>query len=95
MVKRAIGDWMERKHIECWKSDKDCRHSKALVEGPQQSRATKLLSMSRQKLSILVGLPTGHRGLNGHIHKIGKDIYAEGISKAKKLLNTCYVNVNP
>ena len=24
VVKRAIGDWMERKHIECWKSDKGC-----------------------------------------------------------------------
>ena len=23
-VKRAIGDWMERKHTECWKSSKDC-----------------------------------------------------------------------
>ena len=22
VVKRAIGDWMERKHIECWKSSK-------------------------------------------------------------------------
>jgi Ribonuclease HI len=21
VVKLAIGDWMERKHIECWKSD--------------------------------------------------------------------------
>ena len=25
VVKRAIGDWMERKHIECWKSGKDCK----------------------------------------------------------------------
>jgi Ribonuclease HI len=23
MVKRAIGDWMERRHIDCWKSGKD------------------------------------------------------------------------
>ena len=29
VVKRAIGDWMERKHIECWKSGKDCKYSKA------------------------------------------------------------------
>ena len=36
VVKQAIEDWMERKHIECWKSSKDC---KALMEGPQQSRA--------------------------------------------------------
>jgi hypothetical protein len=26
VVKRAIGDWMERKQIEFWKSGKDCRH---------------------------------------------------------------------
>ena len=47
VVKRAIGDWMERKHTECWKSGKDCKHSKALMEGPLQGRATKLLNMSR------------------------------------------------
>jgi hypothetical protein len=58
MVKRAIGDWMERKHIECRKSSKDCKHSKTLMEGSQQRRATKLLSMSRQQLSIVVGLLT-------------------------------------
>ena len=30
MVRRTIGDWMERKHIVCWKSSKDCKNSKAL-----------------------------------------------------------------
>ena len=39
VVKRAIGDWMERRHIECCKSGKDCKHSKALMEGSQQGRA--------------------------------------------------------
>jgi hypothetical protein len=65
---------MERKHTECWKSSKDCKHSMALMEGSQQSRVTKLLSMSRQQLSIVVGLLTGHLGLNGHLHIILKDI---------------------
>jgi Ribonuclease HI len=74
VVKRTIGDWMERKHIECWKSSKDCRHSKAHMEGPQQSRATKLLNMSRQQLSIVIGLLTGHLCLYDHLHKIGEDI---------------------
>ena len=46
----------------------------SLVEGPQQGRATKLLSMSRQQISIVVGLLTGHLGLYGHLHKIGKDM---------------------
>jgi hypothetical protein len=74
VVKRAIGDWMERKHIECWKSGKDCKYSKALMEGPQQGRATKLLNMSRQQLYIVVGLLTGHLGRYGPLHRIGKDI---------------------
>ena len=38
VVKRAIGDWMERKHIECWRSGKDCKNSKALMEGLQQGK---------------------------------------------------------
>ena len=37
-------------------------------------RATKLLSMSRQQLSIVVGVLTGDLGLCGHLHKTGKDI---------------------
>ena len=37
VVKRAIGDWMERKHIGCWKSGKHFKQSKALMEGPQQA----------------------------------------------------------
>jgi hypothetical protein len=65
---------MERKHIECWKSSKDCKHSKALMEGPQQSKANELLSMSRRQLSVVIGLLTEHLGLNGHLHKIGKDL---------------------
>ena len=63
MVKLAIGDCMERKHIECWKSGKDCKHSKDLMEGPQKGRATKLLNMSRQQISVVTVLLTGHLGL--------------------------------
>ena len=33
VVKRAIGAWMKRKHTECCKSGKDCKYSKALMEG--------------------------------------------------------------
>jgi hypothetical protein len=65
------------------------------MEGHQQSRAIKPLNMSRQQqLSIVDGLLTGHLGLYGHLHRIGKNINAEGVSTAMKLLNTCYVNVN-
>ena len=52
-----------------------CKHSKVLMEGPQQDRATKLLKMSRQQISVVTGLLIGHLGLNGHLYKIGKDIH--------------------
>ena len=74
VVKRAIRDWMERKHIECWKSGKNSKHSKALVEAPQQGRVSKLLNMSRQQLSVVIGLLTGNLGLNDHLYKTKKDI---------------------
>jgi Ribonuclease HI len=74
VVRQPIADRMERIHIGCWKSSKACKYSKALMEGPQQKRATNLLSMSRQQLSIVVGLLTGHLGLYGHLRRIGKDI---------------------
>ena len=35
--------------------------------GPQQGRAIKLLNMSRQQLSVVIGLLTGHLSLNGHL----------------------------
>jgi hypothetical protein len=44
------------------------------LEGPQQGRATKLLNMSSQQLSVVICLLTGHLGLKGHLHKTGKDI---------------------
>ena len=42
------------------------------LQRPQQGRATKLLNMSRQQLSVVIVI--GHLGLNGHLYKIGKDI---------------------
>jgi hypothetical protein len=44
------------------------------MEGHQQVRAIKLINMSRQQLSVVIGQLTGHLGLNGHLYKIGKDI---------------------
>ena len=42
--------------------------------GLRQGRATTLLNMCRQQLSVVIGLITGHLGLNSHLYKIGKDI---------------------
>ena len=44
------------------------------MEGPQQGRVIKLQNMSRQQLSVVIGLLTGHLGINDHLYKIGRDI---------------------
>ena len=87
VVKRAIGDWMES--IECWKSGKDCKHSRVLKEGPQQGRATKLLNMSRQQLSVVIGLLTGHLGLNGHLYKIRKKLFRRCLDGKETVEHLC------
>ena len=86
-----------RGNSECWKSGKECKHSKALMEGPQQGRAIKLLNMSRQQLSVVIGLLIGYLGLNVHLYKIGKDInpLCRRCFYGNETVNTCYVNVNP
>ena len=40
----------------------------------EEGRATKLLNMSIQQISVVIGRLTGDLGLNGHLFKIGKDI---------------------
>ena len=61
------------------------------------SKLLELLNMSRQQISVVIGLLTGHLGLNGHLHKIGKDInpLCRRCLNGNEMLNTCYVNVNP
>ena len=59
------------------------------MEGPQQSRANKLLSMSRQQLSVVISLLKGHLGLYGHLHKIGKDINPSCNEIVEHLLCEC------
>ena len=47
------------------------------MAGPQNNVINnhhKLLSISRQQLSIVIGLLIGHLGLKGHLQKIGKVI---------------------
>ena len=44
------------------------------MEGPQQGKATKLLIMIRQQQPVVIALLAGNLGINGYLHKIGKDI---------------------
>ena len=48
---------------------------------PQQDRATKLLNMRSQQLSVVIGMLTGHLSLNGHLYEIGKDIKVQKVSQ--------------
>ena len=52
VVKRAIGD------IQCWKSSKDCKHAKALMEGLNKAG---LLTAKREPAATILCYWSAHR----------------------------------
>ena len=52
------------------RSDNDQRGS--ILEGPQHSRATEVLTMSRQQQSVVIGLLTGHLAYMAIYIKLGR-----------------------
>jgi hypothetical protein len=56
----ALRDWTSRKHEEHWQYICGQRQANGLLKKPSVKKAGKLLSLSRNQLRILTGLPTGH-----------------------------------
>lgn len=69
-VNQVIRDWMTREHQMYWTTLQGLRQSKLFIQGPSSKRAKYLLSLERRKLSICVGLFTGHL-LRKHLKTIG------------------------
>jgi hypothetical protein len=60
VAKKAIRDWMSRKHQEYLKSTTGLREAKGLIQGPTARRTKNLLKLNRDQLRWVVGLLTGH-----------------------------------
>lgn len=61
--KETIRSHLSREHLIKWKTSKSCRQAKLLMKNTNVSRTNELLTMSRQRLRVAVGLLTGHSSL--------------------------------
>ena len=69
--KGAIKSWIRQQHGISWQSTNGCRQSKELIGGPNPKVSNSLLNLSQQQLRMIVGLLTGHCGLNRHLAIMG------------------------
>jgi hypothetical protein len=70
-AKNAVRDWTNRNHKEYWESVTGLTQAKGLIQGPFARRTQDLLKLNRDQLQWVVGLPTGHCHLKGHLLKLG------------------------
>ena len=84
-----------KRHQERWDFLHACRQSKDVLVGSKARNTKFLLSLSRAKLRVLIGVLTGHTSLNYYLHKIGivNDPICRGFGfepeTAKHFLCTC------
>jgi hypothetical protein len=70
-AKKAVSNWLNRKHIKQWESIIGLKQAKELISGPSAKRTRDLLKLNRDQLRWIVGLYTGHCHLKGHLFKLG------------------------
>ena len=71
LVKSLVKNETKRLHQERWETLPSCRQAKEFLVGCNAKTTEFLLSLSRSKLRVLVGVLTGHTNLNYHLNKIG------------------------
>lgn len=69
--KEVIWSHLRLEHLNKWKTCTGCHQSKNLMYEPLPSRTNELQAMSRQKLTVAVGLLAGHTTLSAHMLKLG------------------------
>jgi hypothetical protein len=70
-AKKAVRNWLNRKHIKQWVFITGHKLAKELIPGPSAKRTRDLLKLNRDQLRWIVGLHTGHCHLKGHLFKLG------------------------
>jgi len=67
--KTAIHEWAKAVHSQDWKELRRCRQSKQFIDSlPLASVCKATLNLTRNRLRLLVGIITGHCGLNRHLN---------------------------
>jgi hypothetical protein len=70
-AKDAWGVIRGRTHEKYWQPFCGQRQDRGFLKISSATRAGELLNMSRNQLSIIMGLLTGHCHLKGHLFKVG------------------------
>jgi hypothetical protein len=71
LMTRVTKEWLPGNHLSYWNLVSGCRRSKVWIKRPCLKFARFLGNLSRTKLGVLIGLPTGHVRLNKHLHRMG------------------------
>lgn len=66
-----IAGWALSEHLRLWNALTTCRQTKMFIKGPEKGLSNFILSLKRTKIRHLVGIITGHNGLNKHLYTIG------------------------
>jgi len=69
--RKIIADRLLRDHTRAWIRTSGCRQTKVAMKLPRINRAKELLSMDKGRLSVTIGLLTGHVALRTHLFNIG------------------------
>jgi hypothetical protein len=70
-ARKAVSNWLNRKHTKQWESIIGLKQAKELIPGPSAYRTRDLLRLNRDQLRWIVGLYTGHCRLKGYLFKMG------------------------
>lgn len=65
-----IRNFYKTKHFNLWKGLQNCRHSRSIINGPNEKNTKFLLNKSRTDLRLIIGTITGHCKLNKHMQRM-------------------------
>jgi RNase H len=85
VTKLKINNWLTNTLSNGWKLSSGCRQSKLWIVEPSKNLAKSLIKLPRHKLSILVGLITGHSRLNEHLFRMA--LVSEPLCQSCRLEN--------
>ncbi|XP_020289696.1 uncharacterized protein LOC109857614 [Pseudomyrmex gracilis] len=69
--KNHIKDWLKKEHRISWEILKSCRQAKALMTQPLPGRTKELLTMSKYRQRLCIGLLTGHWAFKAYLFNLG------------------------
>ena len=71
-LEELLEKWLEKMALKRWQEKKGMRQAKLLNrEQPSKTWLVELRKFERRRVRLVVGLLTGHSGVNYHLSKLG------------------------